>query len=189
METRSKRVLEFLSVIEALKDVTRHSWSSSGRQESVAEHTWRMAVMALLVEDEFPEVDFKRVLAMCLFHDLGEIGGDVPAFEKKSEDEEREAHALQKITSILPSDVADRILCLQKEFIECETVEAKLANALDKLEALIQHNDAALSTWADTEYELNLTYGQERTDYHPFLRVMREQIRQKTFDKIKSEAE
>ena len=51
-----RKYIEFLSVIEKLKCNTRHSWTSSGRRESVAEHSWRLAVMAMLCADEYPEL-------------------------------------------------------------------------------------------------------------------------------------
>lgn len=187
MEEKAGKLLDFLSAIEPLKYVTRHSWCSNGRQESVAEHSWRMAIMAVLLEEEFPEIDMKKVLEMCLLHDLGETGGDIPAFEKKEDDDSHEFTQLKKLTQILPLDLGTKIISLQKEFSTCETPEAKLANALDKLEALIQHNDSDIATWANLEYELNLTYGQDQTDYHPFLKILRQLVKRATFNKIQLE--
>ncbi|WP_332843232.1 HD domain-containing protein [Paraclostridium sp. AKS73] len=83
--------LEILTVAEKLKCNTRHSWTSSGRHESVAEHSWRIALMALLMRDEFPSIDMDKVIRMCLIHDLGEaFTGDIPAFDKKEEDSKKE---------------------------------------------------------------------------------------------------
>ena len=77
----SRAFLDFLKVAEKLKCNTRHSYTSSGRCESVAEHSWRLAVMAYFVRDEFPEADIDKVIQMCIFHDMGEaITGDIPAF-------------------------------------------------------------------------------------------------------------
>ena len=59
---RPERLFEILAVAERLKCNTRHSWTSTGRRESVAEHSWRLALMALLVADEFPDVDCGRVV-------------------------------------------------------------------------------------------------------------------------------
>lgn len=64
--------IEFLNKIEKLKCNTRHSWTSTGRQESVAEHSWRLAVMAMLCEDEYPDLNISKVIKMCLIHDIGE---------------------------------------------------------------------------------------------------------------------
>ena len=76
-------VLSFLRSAERLKDMLRSSHTSSGRPESVAEHTWRPCLMALMLRNEFPEVDFSRLIRTCIVHDLGEtITGDVPAIEQ-----------------------------------------------------------------------------------------------------------
>jgi len=187
MEEKAEKLLDFLSAIEPLKYVTRHSWCSNGRHESVAEHSWRMAIMAVLLEEEFQDIDMKKVLEMCLLHDLGEVDGDIPAFEKNEDDDSHEFTQLKKLTQILPSNLGSKILSLQKEFNTCETPEAKLANALDKLEALIQHNDADISTWEALEYELSLTYGQNQTKFHPFLKTFRKLVKQGTIDKIQLE--
>ena len=184
MKTDAARLIEFLNAIEPLKSVTRHSWCSTGRRESVPEHAWRMAVMAVLVEAEFPDIDMKKVLEMCLFHDLGEINGDIPAFDKREADDRNESDQFKKLARILPSHIGEKIVSLHKEFDACETSEAKLANALDKLEAVMQHNAADLSTWTDVEYSLNLTYGQDHTDYHPFLKILRQRVKQATLEKI-----
>ena len=83
-----RNYIDFLNVIEKLKCNTRHSWTSSGRQESVAEHSWRLAVMAMLCADEYPTLDINKVIKMCLIHDFGEaITGDIPAFLKNDDDE------------------------------------------------------------------------------------------------------
>ena len=95
MDTR--RLLEILSVAERLKDTTRHCCTSQGRRESVAEHSWRAALMAYFLRDEFPEADMDRVIRMCLLHDMGEaFTGDVPTFEKSAADEQREAQLLDQ---------------------------------------------------------------------------------------------
>ena len=79
-------LLEILHTAERLKDVTRHSYTSGGRHESVAEHSWRITLMAFLLRDEFPELDMDKVLRMCLIHDLGEcFTGDIPAFDKTAD--------------------------------------------------------------------------------------------------------
>ena len=63
MEARS--LIDALSVAERLKDATRHCYTSGGRHESVAEHSWRLALMAYWVSDEFPELDTAKVIKMC----------------------------------------------------------------------------------------------------------------------------
>ena len=88
-------LLDILSVAEKLKCNTRHCVTSPGQPESVAEHSWRLALAAMLLEDEFPEADMNKVIRMCLIHDLGEaFTGDIPVFEKKDADSTKEAAQL-----------------------------------------------------------------------------------------------
>ena len=82
-----RKLLEIMSVAERLKDAARHCDTSGGRRESVAEHSWRTALMAYFVSDEFPGADLEKLLKMCLIHDLGEaFTGDIPTFEKTEAD-------------------------------------------------------------------------------------------------------
>ena len=77
-------LLAQLHLAERLKNTTRHCYTSSGRHESVAEHSWRLALMAYWISDEFPDLDMDKVIRMCLIHDLGEaFTGDIPVFLKK----------------------------------------------------------------------------------------------------------
>ncbi|NLJ17637.1 HD domain-containing protein, partial [Globicatella sulfidifaciens] len=93
----ARKFLEILSVAECLKDTTRHCYTSKGRHESVAEHTWMMSLMAFFLRDEFPEVDFQKVMLMIIIHDLGEcFTGDIPAFEKNDQDRESEEKLLHQ---------------------------------------------------------------------------------------------
>ena len=154
--------IDFLNLIEKLKCNTRHSFTSSGRQESVAEHSFRLAVMAMLCADEYPTVDINKVIKMCLIHDFGEaITGDIPAFLKTDEDEKNEENAIKELLSNLPSTQKNELLTLFDEMKDMKTDEAKLYKSLDNIEALISHNEADISTWLPREYEENLTYGQK----------------------------
>lgn len=68
MEPRA--LLDALTVAERLKDTTRHCYTSQGRHESVAEHSWMMTLMVFFMQDEFPEADMDKVMRMCVLHDL-----------------------------------------------------------------------------------------------------------------------
>ena len=178
-------LLQILSVAEKLKCNTRHCYTSSGRHESVAEHSWRLALMALLVAPEFPEADMDKVIRMCLIHDLGEaFTGDIPAFDKREEDAEKEEAVLEQWAQSLPSDTSGRLLQLLTEMNALETREAKIYKALDKLEAVIQHNESDLSTWLPLEYDLQLCYGEENVQFSPYLRELKKQINECTKEKI-----
>lgn len=178
--------LKFLNIAEKLKCNTRHSYTSSGRHESVAEHSWRLAVMAYLIGDEFPGVNMDRVIQMCLFHDMGEaVTGDIPCFEKTGGDEAVEDEAVAWLLKQLPAPYQQDVELLFQEMREQQTVEAKLYKALDKLEALIQHNEADISTWIPLEYELQMTYGTGECGFSEYLSKLRDVVREDSVQKVK----
>ncbi len=179
-------LLHALHVAERLKDTTRHCYTSSGRHESVAEHTFRLALMAYFIKDEFPEADIDKVIIMCLIHDIGEaFTGDIPAFKKTTSDEDTEKRLLLDWVEHLPAPYNTEMFALYREMETRQTLEAKLFKALDGLEAVIQHNEADLSTWSDNEYEVNLTYAEDKCDFSPYLRQLRTIIKDETVNKIK----
>lgn len=181
----AKELLRVLHTAERLKDETRHCYTSGGRHESVAEHSWRLALTALFLRDEFPALDMDRVIRMCLIHDLGEcFTGDIPSFLKSGGDEERERSALETWVASLPAPYSVELKTLYAEMDALETDEARLYKALDKLEAVIQHNESDIATWLPREYELNLTYADENVAFSDYLKRLREEIRRETRDKI-----
>ena len=176
--------MDFLHILENMKCNTRHGWTHTGRRESVAEHSFRVACMALLLTDEFPELDMAKVVRMCLIHDWGEaVTGDIPSFLKTEADESTELGAIHELTAKLPG-MRPQLDALYAEMEVRETPEAKLYKALDRLEAVIQHNEAPLSTWLPLERELNLTYGVEDCEPFPFLRELRELVNEDTREKL-----
>ena len=178
-------LLAILHTAEKLKDTTRHCDTSGGRRESVAEHSWRLALMAFFLRDEFPELDMDKVIQMCLVHDLGEcFTGDIPSFLKTDADTEKEDALLARWVAALPAPYNADLHALYAEMDALETAEAKLYKALDKLEAVIQHNEAPLSTWLPREYALNLTYADENVAFSPYLTALREAVRDETTAKI-----
>ncbi len=177
--------LEILHTAEKLKDTPRHCTTSNGRTESVAEHSWRVSLMALLLRREFPDVDMDKVVDMCLIHDLGEcFTGDIPSFVKTDSDRKTEDIMLEQWVSSLPEEVAADLKSLYAEMDAQETKEAKIYKALDKLEALIQHNESPLSTWSENEYELNKTYAFGNVEFSEWLTDLRKEILKDTLDKI-----
>lgn len=102
-------LLAVLHTVERLKDTTRHCYTSQGRHESVAEHSWRVTLMAFLMRDEFPELDMDKVMQMCLIHDLGEcFTGDIPSFEKTAADTAKEDGLLAQWVASLPQPYRER---------------------------------------------------------------------------------
>lgn len=175
-------VIDFLRAAEALKTATRSGWTSAGEPESVAEHTWRLCLMALTVHSEFPDVDFARLIKICIVHDLGEaIGGDVPAPEQvrrgvsKSADERRD---LLHLLAPLPDRLRDEIAGLWDDYEAARSPEAQLAKALDKLETILQHTQG--QNPPDFDYRFNLGYGRQFTAHHPVLAALRALLDEET---------
>ena len=173
-------VLDFLRASERLKATHRSAYTSEGQQESVAEHSWRLCLMALVLAPGFPGVDFARLVKICLVHDLGEaVGGDVPAPEQarrkaagvaigKGHDERRD---LLVLLHPLPSAIRDDIASLWDEYESATTPEARLAKALDKLETILQHTQGRNPSGFD--YRFNLSYGRDHTNAPPLIAAVR----------------
>lgn len=180
-----EKLLEALHTAEKLKDTTRHCYTSKGRHESVAEHSWRIALMAFWLRDEFPQADMDKVIRMCLIHDLGEcFTGDIPSFEKTAADTAREDGLLARWVAGLPRPYCRDMAALYAEMDALETPEARLYKALDKLEAVISHNESPLDTWLPLEYDLNLTYANDNVAFSPYLTALRQAVRQETEEKV-----
>jgi len=181
-------VLEFLRAAERLKTVTRSGWTSTGKPESVAEHTWRLCLMAMVLYGRAEQVDLGRLLRMCLIHDLGEaIGGDIPApaqGEGTSKADRERADLLQLLTA-LPAPSRNEITDLWDEYEAAASTEAKLAKGLDKLETILQHTQGLNP--ADFDYGFNLAYGQRYTAADPVLAALRARLDQETARRAKDQ--
>ena len=124
-------------------------------------------------------------MKMCLIHDLGEaFTGDVPTFEKTEKDEEKEALLLNEWVKQLPEPFAKEMQELYREMEERQTLEARIYKALDNLEALIQHNESDISTWIPLEYDLQMTYGNDKVKFSEYLTRLRDQVRDDSKRKI-----
>ena len=186
-EMSPQELLDFLAVAEKLKCNTRHCDTSNGRRESVAEHSWRAALTAMLLSgiEEYKDYDMDRVIRMCLIHDLGEaFTGDIPTFAKTSDDEKKEISELEKWVRSFPEAQKKELMALYAEMEALSTPEAKLYKAIDKIEAVIQHNESDIRSWLPLEYDLQMTYGQEEAAFSPWLRKLRELVDQWTKEKI-----
>ncbi|MDM5230736.1 HD domain-containing protein [Lysinibacillus pakistanensis] len=189
-----QNTLKFLHVAEGLKRELRHSWLSDGRQESVAEHTWRVALMAMAIEEYLPQkVNSERLLKMIIIHDLVEVyATDIPAFDTmnnikvKEQKRQNEMKAIEKIRNLLGNDTGQQFYDLWFEFEHKKTYEAKVANALDKLEAQIQHNEAAIETWLPIEHEMVFLLG-KHTDFDDVLGELKGIIEAEGIEKIQTD--
>ncbi|PRY06817.1 putative hydrolase of HD superfamily [Pontibacter ummariensis] len=190
MKEDLKRVLEVLHLAEKLKYEMRHSWLSNGRQESVAEHTWRMSLMVVLLEPYLDKrIDIARTLKMVIIHDLVEAeAGDVPAFEVKTPEamelkRQKELQAIANLRQTLGEGIGEHVYELWHEFEEKATYEAKVAHALDKLEVRIQHNHADIATWLEIEQEMVFLMGQH-TAFDTCLSTLKELIEELAVQKM-----
>ncbi len=186
-DSELRGTLEFLRNAERLKTVTRSAYTSTGEQESVAEHTWRVALMAALFGPQFPDVDQTRLIRMCLVHDLGEaIGGDIPAPEqarrRAAGETEGKAAAerrdLETLVEPLAPPMRDEVVSLWDEYEAAETPTARLAKALDKLETILQHTQG--DNPASFDYRFNLDYGRAHTEQPALIAALREILDQAT---------
>jgi putative hydrolases of HD superfamily len=181
-------ILNFLHQAEKLKLVLRHSWMSSGRRESVAEHSWRMALMAMVLSPKLEhKVSLEKVLQMAIVHDICEAyAGDYWSFKPTKKDKFLlEKKGLAKILKRTDKKFAGLTMNLFVEFETGETNEAKFVRALDKLEVMIQHNEAKLKTWNKLEMTLNLTYGDTQSAYDSTLKEFRSLVKQEATKKVK----
>lgn len=182
---KPEELLEILSVAGKLKQTMRHCYTMPDRQESVAEHSWRIALMGMLVANEFPDADMNKVIKMCLIHDLGEaFTGDIPTFWKTKQDENAEENVMLNWVDSFPEKEKDEWRALYKEMNDLETREAKIYKALDKLEAVISHNESDIGTWLPLEYDLQLQYGKENVQFSEYFKEFKEEIDKVTLKKI-----
>lgn len=143
--------------------------------------------MAMLLEKEFPQADMNKVIKMILIHDLGEaFTGDIPCFEKSSNDEKKESRVLDDWVQTFPEPERTQWLELYAEMNALETQEAKIYKALDKMEAVIQHDESDLSTWLPLEYELQFKYGTENVQFSEYMINLKAEIDKITQNKIAS---
>ncbi len=166
--------LAFLRAAESLKYMTRTSWTSDGSQETVAAHTWRLCLMALVLSPHFPGIDVGKLLRLCLVHDLGEaISGDISAalqalVPNKAAQERAD---LVQLVQPLPEGVRADLVALWDEYDAAASPEAKLAKGLDKLETILQHNQGVMP--AGFDFLFNIEYGAAYTRDHPVLVALR----------------
>jgi putative hydrolase of HD superfamily len=176
-ELDAERIIRFIEELDLLKDKTRTAWTSGGRRESIAGHSWRLAMLVLACGPYLPGIDLYRLLRICLVHDLGEAyDGDIsaalePEAEGKAASEDR---AVEMLCGIIGGSTAEEIQSLYREYAAGESREAKAAKALDKIETIIQHNQGKNPD--DFNYAFNLDYGRMLAEYDPFINSIRQAV-------------
>ncbi len=139
---RLLKQLEFVAEIDKLKQVFRESWLvDASRKENDAEHSWHIAIMALLLSEyaNRPDIDLFKVLKMLLIHDIVEIdAGDTFIYDKEhaKDQHERETTAARHLFGLLPTDQQSEYLALWKEYESQSTPEARYARTIDSMQPL-----------------------------------------------------
>jgi putative hydrolase of HD superfamily len=152
---RLDQQLRFVTEINALKGVLRQTMLAGlGRRENSAEHSWHLAVMALVLAEHAPAgTNISRVIGMLLVHDLVEIdAGDLFVYADDAQQrrqEEAEQAAADRIFALLPPDQAGRLRQLWDEFEERQSPEARFARGLDRLQPMLQNLEAGGGTWQE----------------------------------------
>ena len=152
--------IEFIKEIDKLKYIFRKTkLINSDRPENDAEHSWHLAMMAIILAEHSNEpIDVAKVMKMVLIHDIVEIdSGDVFAYDttKSHDNFDEELKAARRIFGILPEEQAEEFINLWIEFEEMKTPESKFARALDRLEPLLQNASNNGGTWRefDVKYD------------------------------------
>jgi putative hydrolase of HD superfamily len=165
-EDHLNRQLTFLAEIDALKSVVRQSrLVNRSRRENSAEHSWHLAMFALVLSEIDPAIDVARVIAMLLIHDIVEIdAGDAPIHgtHDAAALAQAERTAAERIFGLLPGPQRDRFLSFWSEFDAAETADARFAKALDRLQPLLLNTLTGGGTWTEngvTEEQVCARYG------------------------------
>lgn len=171
-----QRQMGFLMEIDKLKTVLRRAYiSDSSRRENSAEHSWHMAMAAMvLAEYSVEKVDISKVIKMALVHDIVEVdAGDISIYLRKDDPgvAERERNAAKRIFGLLPPRQQEQFLAIQAEFDEGTTPEARFARALDRLLPVTLNYVTQGKTWREggTTYEQVIGVNQRIKEASPDL--------------------
>lgn len=164
---RLQQQINFILEIDKLKQVLRQtSLIDQSRKENDAEHSWHLAVMAILLSEyAAKEVDIVRVLKMVLVHDLVEIdAGDTFCYDSEAvkDQAEREQRAASRIFGLLPTDQAAELRTVWEEFEARKTPEACFAAALDRLQPLLHNYHTQGGTWKQSGVSLDKVMARTR---------------------------
>ncbi|MFM7448247.1 MAG: HD domain-containing protein [Leptolyngbyaceae cyanobacterium] len=144
--------IEFVCQLDKLKSISRQTLlTDKSRQENSAEHSWHIALMAIVFMEYAPgPINLQRVMAMLLVHDLVEIdAGDTFCYDLQGNQDKaaREQQAADRLFGLLPTDQATELRTLWEEFEAQLTLEARFATALDRLQPLLNNQKTEGGTW------------------------------------------
>lgn len=151
--TRIEQQIQFIREIDKVKNIYRQTYLADGqRKENDAEHSWHIALMAVLLKEYVPGVDVAKVMTMVLIHDLVEIdAGDTYAYDSKGAETKRarEVQAADRIFGLLPEDQGVYFRELWEEFEGYETKEARYAHLLDNFQPLLLNDASGGKSWLE----------------------------------------
>ena len=188
MKNDLEKFFAFFREAEKLKSVLRRSFMTSGRQESSAEHSWRLALMVFIFAGELSlDINISRAMKIAIVHDLPEtIAGDVDTVDihdgkiTKEEKNKRENEAMEKLKEILPQEIGEDIYGLWDEYENAATKEARYVKALDKIECLTQLVEAGYKIY--DRPELIAPYADEAVknfpELLPALRIVKRKLKE-----------
>ena len=159
--------IEFIKEIDKIKYIERKTkLFNSDRRENDAEHSWHLAMMALvLAEHANEDIDILKVIKMVLIHDIVEIdSGDIFFYDADNghNNTEAELKAAKRIFGILPAEQAEELINIWLEFEDAETAEARFAKSLDRFEPLLQNYSNKGGTWQEFDVSHDMVYGMKR---------------------------
>lgn len=171
MEANLLKQIEFIKEIDKVKYIQRKTrLLNSDRQENDAEHSWHLAMMAIvLAEYSNKSLDLLRVVKMVLIHDIVEIdAGDTFIYDtqKAHDNTAEERLASERIFGLLPSAQAAEFIAIWEEFEAGETAEAKFARSMDRLEPLLQNVSNQGGTWKEFGVGFQQVYEKKRIIEH-----------------------
>ena len=152
--TDFEKQISFIMELDKIKKITRQTYLSDGsRKENDAEHSWHLALMAVLLSEHADEeVDLLKVITMVLIHDLVEIdAGDTYAYDEAGKQTQRirEEKAADRIFAMLPKDQGEKFRALWEEFDAYETPEAKFAHVCDNVQPLMLNHATGGKSWRE----------------------------------------
>lgn len=167
MNDRLKKQMEFILEVDKLKKIGRQTYlSDASRKENDAEHSWHLAIMAiLLAEHSNRDIDVLKVITMVLIHDVVEIdAGDTYAYDEagKTTQRAREEAAADRIFNILPEDQAKYMRELWEEFEACESPEAQFARTLDNAQPVMLNDATNGQAWREHKVRLSQVMGRNK---------------------------
>lgn len=191
MRKKLEEVLDFTHFTEKLKTELRHSWTSTGRQESVADHSWRLCVLLIVCAPHIEiEFDLLKAIKIALFHDIGEsLIGDahyLDITENKITMDKRfelESKAVKTISNMLKTENT-RIYDLWVEFEGRDSIEGQIVSFLDRLEVCIQHIEADISTWTEQEITSIREYFDKLKVSSDFLMKLKDYVKREALQKV-----